>query len=472
VRESLRERKTLSNIAPNLVYPQPVIVALYSGGAAANPWAIRVGMTLYDLLSFDKRFTWDKSKQLPHHRMLSATDVVRLEPTFRAEGLSGATLYYDCHSLCPERLTLAFVKSAVKAGAQVANYAKVEGFLFSGGRRVSGVKLRDLLKGSDLEIEGRLVINCAGPWADRILNSINDTGGGTKVRRSEGIHVITRKLAGEHMVACGSTRGTPFFLLPWRGHTLIGTTDKEYVGDPDEYRVSRAAIEELLADANDRLAVGPVRYEDVLYTYGGLRPLVEDQTKGTRESSRRYEIYDNAYDGVEGLTTVLGGKYTTSRSLADSVMKMVARKLGRDLGRCLTAERHLAGCEIDDITAFMAGVERANGGLDERTLDWLGRHYGTDYQRVVEIAQTDKALAEPLDRDGEIPAQVVYAIREEMALTLKDIFFRRTGLGTLGNPGDAVIKKVADLSATEVGWDDNRKQKEVAQVKQALQLPA
>ena len=472
VRESLRERKTLSNIAPNLVYPQPVIVALYSGRSAANPWAMKVGMTLYDLLSFDKRFTWDKSKQLPHHRMLSAADVLRLEPTFRAEGLGGATLYYDCRSLCPERLTLAFVKSAVNAGAHVANYAKVGGFLLSGGRRVSGVKVRDLIMDADLEIEGRLVINCAGPWADHVLNSIDGKGLGTKVRRSEGIHVITRKLAGDHMVACGSTRGKPFFLLPWRGHTLIGTTDKEYVGDPDDYRVTKAAIEELLADTNDRLAVEPVRYEDVLYTYGGLRPLVEDQTKGTRESSRRYEIYDNAQDGVEGLTTVVGGKYTTSRGLADSVMKMVARKLGRDLGKCVTADRHLAGCEIDDLTAFMDAVKRAHPGLSERTLDWLGRHYGTEYQRVVEIARTDKALAEPLDADGEIPAQVVYAIREEMALTLKDIVFRRTGLGTLGDPGDAVINRVAALSATELGWDDDRKQREVAQVKQALQLPA
>jgi len=284
--------------------------------------------------------------------------------------------------------------------------------------------------------------------------------------------VITRKLVNAHMVACGSKRGKPILLLPWRGHTLIGLTDSEYVGDPDDYRVTRAAIEELLAHASDRLAVEPVRYEDVLYAYGGLRPLVDDQSNGTRQSSRRYEIYDNAETGVDGLITVVGGKYTTSRGLAENVMKMVARKLGRDLGKCGTAERHLASCEIEDLTAFMAAVRRTTGGLDERTLDWLGRHYGTEYRRVVEIARADKALAEPLDADGEVPAQVVYAIREEMALTLKDIFFRRTGLGTLGDPGDAVINKVADLSATELGWDEDRKQREVAQVKQALQLPA
>jgi len=119
VRESLRERKTLSNIAPNFVYPQPVLVTFYDDRPDSERWMIKVGMTLYDLLSFDKRSTWDKSKQLPSHKMLSATEILRREPNFRAQGLRGATLFYDCRSLCPERLTLAFVKSAVQAGGKL-----------------------------------------------------------------------------------------------------------------------------------------------------------------------------------------------------------------------------------------------------------------------------------------------------------------------------------------------------------------
>jgi len=308
VRESLSERRTMSNIAPNFVYPQPVIVAIYGSKLSDNTKLIRTGMTLYHTLSLDKRATWDKSKKIPRSKMLKPKDVLRLEPNVRAEGLRGGGLIYDCLSLCPERLTLAFVKSAVKHGAQASNYVKVEGFLFSGSGRISGVRVRDLIKNREVEITGSLVINCGGPWADIILTSINDKGVGTKVRRSEGIHVITRKLVGDHMVACASKRGKPFFLLPWRGHSLIGTTDKEYIGDPDDYRVTRAAIEELLEDVNSGFGLEPLRYDDVLHSYGGLRPLVEDQTKGTRESSRRYEIYDAAKDGSEGLITVAGGE--------------------------------------------------------------------------------------------------------------------------------------------------------------------
>jgi glycerol-3-phosphate dehydrogenase len=471
VRQSLRERRTLSNIAPNLVYPQPVMVTLYGGMSIFASLAFRAGMTIYDLLSFDRRFTWDKSKKLPRHKMLSSRKVLQLEPSVSPDGLRGAAFYFDCLSLCPERLTLAFLKSAVREGAKVSNYAKVVGFLLSGDGRINGVKVTDLISNRDHEIKAELVINCAGPWADIVLDSLHGKGTGAKVRRSEGIHVITRKLVGAHMVASASRRGNPFFLIPWRDHTLIGTTDREYVGDPDDFRVTRAAIEELLEDVNDRLNAEPLRYEDVLYTYGGLRPLLEDQTKGTRESSRRYEIYDNGKDGFEGLITVMGGKYTTSRGLAENVMKMVGQKLNRHLTRCVTAKQYLASCDIKDINAFMARVKSENSDFEDRTLDWLGRHYGTEYQTVIDLARSKKSLVEVLDDDGEIAAQVVYAIRQEMALTLNDILLRRTGLGTLGDPGDSVVNKVADLAAKELGWDSDRKAREIRQVREAMQVP-
>lgn len=472
VRESLSERRTMSNIAPNFVYPQPVMLTIYGSKLSDNTKVIKTGMTLYHTLSLDKRSTWDKSKKIPRFKMLKPKEVLQLEPNVRAEGLRGAGLIYDCLSLCPERLTLAFVRSAVKHGAQVSNYAKVEGFLFSGSGRIGGVKVRDIIRGKDVEITGSLVVNCGGPWADIILGLLHKKGGATHVRRSEGIHVITRKLIGEHMVSSASKRGGHFFLIPWRNHSLIGTIDKEYVGDPDDYHVTRAAIEELLEDVNGGFGHEPIRYEDVKYAYGGLRPLVEDQTKGTYESSRKYEIYDNAKEGFDGLITVAGGKYTTSRSLAKNVMEVVAKKLGRKLGKCTTAKRHLAGCEIKDINAFIEGIKSENDDLEARSFDWLGGHYGTEYQRVIDLARTKRSLAEPLDADGEILAQAVYAIREEMALTLKDVFFRRTGLGTLGDPGDDVIHKVADLVAAELGWDEDRKDKEIQQVKQAMQVPA
>ena len=478
VRESLRERRTLENIAPNFAYPVPTIITAYHTTLFNTLPMIWTGMALYEVLSFDKGRTWDKAKAIPPHRMLSADEAVRLEPNIRAPGLRGAGLQYDCQSLCPERLTLAFLRSAVAHGARVANYARVERFLLSGasgavgGRgRVRGAVVVDELHGRSVEVRARLTVNCAGPWADLVLGLLRAGTGERKLRRSEGIHVVTRKLVDRHMVACVGKSGGHFFLVPWRGHTLIGTTDKEYVGNPDDYRVTRAAIEELLDEVNSAFGHAPIGYGDVVHAYGGLRPLVEDQTKGVYESSRRYEIHDNGEDGFDGLLTVEGGKYTTSRNLAEATMKMIGSKLGRELAPCETAKRRLVGCEIDDVEAFVSAAQRANPAVAPATVDWLARQYGTDHARVLELARAEPSLATPLDADGEIAAQAVYAVREEMARTLADVVLRRTGLGTLGHPGDEALGAIADVTARELGWDEAKKARELAQVGAALQLP-
>lgn len=471
VRESLSERRTLENIAPNFVYPLPCIFTAYNKKITNKLNIIRAGMTIYDLLSFDKGRTWDKSKSMPSHKVIGPEEAVRLEPNINPNGLKGGGLQYDCTSLCPERLTLAFIKSAVNAGGRVANYAKVEQFLISETGRVQGVKVKDLIHDRAVELRGKLTINCGGPWADLILGLLERGQTSKKLRRSEGIHIITRKLVNRHMVACIGKSGGHFFVIPWRGHTLIGTTDKEYIGNPDDYKVTRAAIIELLEEVNSGFGLDPLEYKDVLHAYGGLRPLVEDQTKGVYESSRKYEIYDHSSDGLEGLITVEGGKYTTSRNLAENTMKMVAAKLERDVGRCKTANQRLAGCEIEDIEGFVAKAKNDNADFDKKTVEWLARHYGTELGRVLDLARSDKALAEALDADGEIAAQVVYAVRKEMAMTLKDVILRRTGIGTLGCPDDKVIGKVAAIAASELGWDDARRAREISLAREALALP-
>jgi glycerol-3-phosphate dehydrogenase len=266
-------------------------------------------------------------------------------------------------------------------------------------------------------------------------------------------------------------KGRHFFIIPWRGHSLVGTTDKEYVGDPDEYRVTRARIEEFLAEINESFGDGDLTMKDVLYAYGGLRPLVDDQTEGTYASSRKYEIYNNALDGYEGLITVEGGKYTTSRNLAISVMSMAQRKLKVRLPRPETHLEYLTGCEIENMNVFLTEIINENRDFNEKTMEYLGRNYGTEYREVLEIARTRTELKERVNEDGEILAEVVYAIRSEMARTLRDILLRRTGIGTLGYPGDAVMKKAARIAAKELKWSEGRIRKEIADIKQILSVP-
>jgi len=474
VRESLRERRTLENIAPNLVYPIPVLIPCYKTGMTKYTYLIKLGMLLYDFLSYDKGRTWDKSKEIGFHQTISRQKALELEPLIPENGLKGVFVYHDCASLFPERLTLAFVKSAVKHGADVSNYSKVEGFIFSDSHKkeILGVNVQDLINNQDVELRGKLTINCGGPWADLILGMTKGSTSAKRIRRSEGIHIITRKLVNNNMVAMITSSGRGFFMIPWRGHTLIGTTDKEYMGNPDEFKVTKQAILELLETVNGALREKvQIKYEDILYTYGGLRPLVESQTEEVYKSSRKYEIYDNARDRLEGLITVEGGKYTTSRNLAEGVMKMVANKLKKNLGKCITDNQYLVGCEIKDIENFIDELKSENKDFNEKTVECLGRYYGSECSQVLELARQDRSLAEPLNDDGEIIAQVLYAIRQEMALTLKDILVRRTGIGTLGNPGYEDIVRIANMTAKELNWDSVREQREINEVREHFMLP-
>lgn len=470
VRESLRERRTLENIAPNLVYPLPFLLPLYATKERSK-WVMEPGMIIYDLLSYDKGFTWDRSKRLPLHRYLSAAKVRALEPVVKSDGLTGAVLFYDCASLSPERLTLAFVKSAVKHGAVVANYARAEHFIRVGGR-VTGIVVRDLLTGKTTTLCGAVTINCGGPWADLLLDIARGASGPQHVRRSEGIHIITRSLTNGYAIGGLTPEGRPCNIIPWRGHSLIGTTDREYVGDPDAWRVTREKIEAYIGEVNAAFGNPElIRYGDVLYAYGGLRPLVDDESKDVHQTSRRYEIYDNETDGLPGLITVEGGKYTTSRRLAENVLNTVVRKHGGRPTKNLTARVQLAGCEIRDMEAFLAEAKATYSDFSPTTVDTLARHYGTEFSRVLEVARGEPRYAVPLNADGELAAQVVVAVRDEMARTLTDVLIRRTGIGTLGHPGPDVLAAVAQVAAAELRWSGAKTEQELAAAGRALAVP-
>ncbi|MFO7568590.1 MAG: glycerol-3-phosphate dehydrogenase/oxidase [Smithellaceae bacterium] len=474
VRESLRERRVLENIAPNFVYPMPMMMTHYDKPLKNNKWIVKAGMLLYDLLSYDKGFTWDPDKKIPWHQTISKNAVLKREPNVRPKGLTGASIFYDCASIFPERLTLAFIKSAAAYGACVSNYARVEGFLIDANHHVTGVRVMDLLKNRPHDITGSVTVNCAGPWADILLgHSASDYNGCSVLRRSEGIHIITQKklISGKYLVGAMTPEGRHFFLIPWRKHTLIGTTDKPFVGNPDDYHVTKISILELLDDVNRSFGDGTLSFADVLHTYGGLRPLVEDQTKDTYASSRRYEMHDNLENGLNGLITVEGGKYTTSRNLAEKCLEMVCAKLGKAAGRSITTKNYLKGSEIRDLNFFISDAMARHKDFSPATMDYLSRHYGTQYPDVIALAHTDKALAETLNKDGEILAQVVYAVRQEMARTLSDVVLRRTGIATLGNPGEAVLRKVSAIVANELHWSRNQTEEEISSTIDLLRIP-
>lgn len=452
VRESLRERRILSDIAPNLVDTYPTVLP-------EADLVMRAGLTAYDVLSFDRKRVMDPAKRIPRHRR---------------HGRDGL-LYHDCLMISPERLTLAFVRSAVVAGALVSNHTCATELLTLGSS-VVGAQVVDLLKGTSHEVRAGVVVNATGPWAFDVLDGSPVTAGTAGVApsvRSEGIYLITRQLT--DVMTLNVTPNGHFSCAPWRGHSMIGPTERAYRGAVSDWRLTRESVEEFLADINGAgLLPVPIGLDDVVHAYGGLRPLTEDVGENTYNASRGAEVVDHAdaeHGGVSGLVTAAGGKYTTSRAFAERVMDLVARKLDRRVAPSRTASRPLHACGTGPIEDFVAASQARNSDFSADTVRHLARHHGTEHDAVLDLARRHPEWGTVLDEDGELLVQAVVAVRHESARTLTDVFARRTGLGTLGHPGAGTLEKVADVVGAELGWDASRRDEELATVDAALTLP-
>lgn len=461
IRESLRERRVWLRIAPHLVYPLPVLLPSYRSDKD-RLMVLRAGLTIYDLLAFDRGWLADPDQRVPGHRKLGPAATLALQHDLPSGGLAGSLLYYDCQMFSPERLALECLLSASAAGARLYNYCRVDGLLRD-DNKVVGVRARDLQSGEEAELRGRVVVNAAGPWADLLLAEL-EGGSAQKLLRSKGIHVITRPLTTGHALAIAG-KGGHFFVLPWRGRSLIGTTDAAYHGAPDEFRVTEADIAGLLATVNAHLPAARLTREDVQHFYGGLRPLVDDGGS-TYDASRRSEVCDHAaLGGPQGLISAIGGKWTTSRHLAEQVLTLAGEKLGRPLAACTTATTPLPGGAIGNFRAHVAAVQRRYPRQDPALLEHLVRNYGARAPELLVYLEADPQLARPLAEGlPELGAQVIHAVRAERAVHLEDVVFRRTGLGTLGPPGEGALIGAARLMGRELGWDRAERMRQVERV--------
>jgi glycerol-3-phosphate dehydrogenase len=259
-----------------------------------------------------------------------------------------------------------------------------------------------------------------------------------------------------------------FFVMPWRGHTLIGTTDTEFKDDPARVGVREGDIESFLATVNRYLPAAELARSDVLFAYAGLRPLVADGAKGTYGVSRRAELVDHANEGIDGLFSALGGKWTTSRALAQTVTDAVVKKLGVAAQPCATATTQLPGGRIDRFEGLVKGFAKTYPGI--AAMRHLAHMYGARLPLLLKGAKlTDLA---PLNVSGDVPAQILFSVREEMALTLEDLVMRRTSIGQFGRPAPELLAMLAAAMGTELGWSPDRRQREIAAVNRLYEIAA
>jgi glycerol-3-phosphate dehydrogenase len=453
VRESLRERLALMRIAPHLVRPLPFLLPLYGRGLLARA-KLSAGLALYDLLAHDRNRLDDPALRLPGHRWIGKAAALEREPVLEGKGFKGAFEYHDGQMYAPERLALENLIDADAHGAAVANYVTAEKMLLR-GRRVEGCRVRDALSGDDFDIRARAVLVAAGPWADLFLEQASGKTAAHKLIRSKGIHLMVPLLS--HAALALETGGSHLFALPWRGHTLLATTDTAFNGDPATVAVREADIDAFLATFRQYLPAAGLSREKVEYFYAGLRPLVSDGGKSSYNVSRRAELVDHADEGLDGLFSALGGKWTTSRALAEKATDAIAAKLERKTRACVTATAALPGGRIDRFDGMVAGMQKTYPGI--ATLRHLAHLHGARLPLLLKGARLTDLM--PLGPSMDVPAQIAFAVREEMALTLEDVVMRRTSLGQFGRPPAQALTQVTELMAAELGWSVQKQQQEI-----------
>ncbi len=454
VLEANRERRTLRRIAPHLVWPLPFVFPVHRGDRISR-WQLAAAMLLYDALAL--------FQNVRLHRMLGKRGMLEAEPMLRDRGLLGGARYYDAQ--CDDaRLVVATARSAIHHGALVANYMAVVGLERTAGR-VVGAQLEDRLTGERGVVRASVVVNASGPWADRVRR-LEDGGAAPLLQPTKGVHVVVARSRIDHRDAVAFTSpidGRVMFVLPWGDLSYIGTTDTDSAEPPDDLKVTADDIVYLLRSANARFPGARLSVEDVRASWAGLRPLLLDRS--TQAESKRSREHDIVH-GSGGMLTVVGGKLTTYRSLAAEVVDVAMRELRHRDGRprhgeARTDAEPLPGGETSDLSQFRErGMEL---GIPPASVDHLLRHYGTEAAGIFNLGGADRRLFQRLVPDHPaIEAEVVHAVRRELAQTVEDVLVRRFHL-YYEHPaqGGPAARRVAELMGEELRWDEFRIGEEV-----------
>jgi glycerol-3-phosphate dehydrogenase len=450
VRESLRERETLLRIAPHLVRPLELVIPIYKN-ARRGVWMVRAGMLAYEVLS--------GGKSLARYQMLSRPRTLEKVPGLEPSGLLGAAIYYDAQVEFAERLVLENVLSAMQHGAEVMTYARVG--LTTGNEALTGINFTNETTGERSDVRASVVVNAAGPWVDDVLSTAGDRPTKPLIGGTKGSHIVVGHFQGAPVTAIyveARTDHRPFFIIPWNQKYLIGTTDIRYEGDLDRVRIGEDEIDYLLGETNSILRSARLERKNILYSYSGVRPLPFTDQRDEQNITRRHFI--RQHPKYRNLFSIVGGKLTTYRSLAEEVVDRVYQTLDRPSPKCQTTGSPLPGATGDYATFNTTFKQTSN--LPERTNERLLRVYGVRAEDVLKLAVNDPSLASIFDsQTGAIAAEIVHAFKNELAQTLADCLLRRTMVGLNSNCGLEAALAAARIAQQHFGWTDRRVEAEL-----------
>jgi glycerol-3-phosphate dehydrogenase len=434
VREAATERRTLRRIAPHLATTLPMVVMARGKAGLAK---FRAGLWSYEKLG---RVAPDE-----RHETLSAKELRAREPHLVTDGIAGA-IYYPEYLTDDARLTLANVRSAGAAGAIIASYAAVTEIVCEAGVAAGAVVAGQLAgETRSATVRAKTVVNAAGPWVDAI-RKLEDGTAAPKLQLTKGIHVVFRRA--RFPVNSSVVMTTPdkrsIFTCPRGEYVYIGTTDTFYP-DMDYWpKIETDDIDYLIQVTNQHFDIDPLTHDDIVSVWSGVRPLLGQEGKSPSEISRKEEILE----GPGGVLSMAGGKLTAYRLMAQKLVDMCERRLGRPPTTCTTAEQILPGGDLEDsFNELQQQLEEK--GLGRSDAERLARLYGSEAAKI-------------LASGGDLRAEVEFAVQCEGALTLEDYWVRRSARARFDvNGGVDSLAPAAAVMAGLLGWSQDEKERQV-----------
>jgi glycerol-3-phosphate dehydrogenase len=470
MRESILSRRAMMQFAPHLVQPLPCLMPTYGHGIKGREM-MRLAFFIYDLIAFDRNAGLPHRAHLPAGGALSLQQCLEELPEIDRDGLNGAALWYDAMAINTERLLQEYLNEAARYGACICNYKEVVD-LAGAGDRITGITVRDCLKNAEFEVHARTTVNTSGPWVDSLIGSAPKLSPVTSGRWAKAINIVVKKKLFEHYAVGLEGRGEfidkdafikrgkrLFFFVPWRrDYTMIGTSYR--AAAKGSQLVEKNDIVEMLDDVNKIHPGAGLKWEDITFIHAGLLPQqAESNTQPGQDDvqlEKSTRIIDHSKtDGVHGIISISGVKYTTAPDIARKMLHLLKQQgsVPRQEGRYSVSSR--TGPPRDH-TKLISAL-----GRDYETVrQHLKSLYGPHWRNIFDFFDTDQVLTGAKgfwlsDDPPLLEAEVIYFIKREQAVKLSDVVLRRSALGSAQCPPAEVLKSVAACMSKQLGWTED-----------------
>lgn len=466
VRKMVRERRAMMRVAPHLVRPMPFVLPTRGLGSRSR-MALKLALALNDLLSADRNNGLPVDLHLPPGEVITVGQFADWFPIYAdRQGANGAALWYDAQILDTERYGITVLKSAFLEGACLANYVRATQILHQDGK-VRGVSAIDLTSAEEFTIRAKVVVNACGPWVNELLRESDVAPLRLGFIPSIGMNLVLDDLGLDRALGFsldqpaeqGARHGAKnpiLFLVPWNGCTILGTVHSGFTGDASELTVDWDQAADLLRGLNLRLEIPELSTDDVRSVHMGILPAQHvHQPASEVQLVREGRVEDHRADGLDGLISMLGVKFTCAREVAERAVDLAAGQVSKQARECQTSWRVAVGGDTGSPSEYAHDqLKLMNGLVSQEQVHDLVSAYGTTYREVLADLQATEngKVSRALDTATLLRARVRHAVRNEMALTLEDVVFRRIGIGGKGRPPSGQLLSCADEMGRELGW--------------------